>query len=122
MPPFLRLLLLQPLLLTSLTALADPQSKSFSSWQFNGQQASLTYSIANREVTRLPGYQFNPDFSQVMAEHINETIALSNNGQLCELTELQPQRAASGYTQLQLLFRCGEDIDDATILIAAKEE
>ena len=118
MPLFLRLLLVQLFLLVSLTALADPQSKSFSSWQFNGQQASLTYTIANREVTRLPGYQFNPDFSEVMAEHINDTIGLSNNDKLCELTELQAQRAASGYTQLQLLFRCDENIDNATILIA----
>lgn len=114
----LRLLLVPLCLLASLTAFADPQSKSFSNWQFNGQQASLTYTISNREITRLPGYRVNPVFREVMAEHIRETIALSNNDRLCELSELQNRRAASGYTQFQIVFVCKEDINSVTMLIA----
>lgn len=114
----LRILLVTISLLLSPASLADPQSKSFSSWHFNGSQAQAIYTIGNREITRLPGYQFNPEFSEVMAEHIRGTIALRNNGQLCELSELLPQRAASGYTQLQLGFSCPQEINSAAIVIA----
>lgn len=114
----MRLLLLTVAMLVSLPGKADPQSKSFSSWHFNDHQASAVYTIAHREVTRLPGYRFNPDFNEVIAEHIHATVALSNNGELCELSSLLPQRAATGYSQLQLNFECQQRIDKTAILIA----
>lgn len=105
-------------LFVTVAASADPQSKSFSSWQFNGQQAVAIYTIANREITRLPDYQFTPEFSEVIASHIRQTIALANNGEACDLTELSPRRAATGYTQLLVIFECQREIGDATITIA----
>ena len=105
-------------LLVTVAASADPQSKSFSSWQFNGPQAVAIYTIANREITRLPDYQFTPEFSEVIASHIRQTIALANNGEACELSALSPRRAATGYTQLLVIFECQQEIEDATITIA----
>ena len=78
-----RLPLCLALLLIALPASADPQSKSFSSWYFDGNRAEMVYTIAAREVTRLPEYQRNPDLTGILAGHLYNTVTLRLDGLPC---------------------------------------
>lgn len=104
-------------LLNSALSLADPQSKSFSSWHFDSHQATATITIGQREVTRLPAYQHNPDLEQVFSRHALATIQLRNSGNTCPAEKPEPQRAKTGYLQLQLKFICENPIEKADIRI-----
>jgi hypothetical protein len=102
---FLSLLLLMTLTLAGNHSLADPQSKSFSNWQL-GQQTSGTYTIAAREVTRLPAYQSNGNLSEVLIEHLSEKITVKADGRICGTQQISSMRASEGYLKVKLSYLC----------------
>lgn len=86
-------------------ASADPQSKSFSSWQL-GTQVQGSYTIMAREVTRLPAYQYNANLSEVLIQHLSEKISLSGDGQPCIADHISPTRASEGYLKIRITYQC----------------
>ncbi|MEH6551306.1 MAG: HupE/UreJ family protein [Pseudomonadales bacterium] len=94
---------------------ADPQSKSFSSWKFEGDSAQLSYSIESREVTRLPGYQFNASTNQVLADHLSTTIALTNGQERCTASPPVSRPSKPGHERLNIQFQCRQTITEAKI-------
>ena len=94
--------------LLSTGSYADPQSKSFSHWQFDDRRISATFTIGNLEIARLPGYQPGSDFEQVLAEHLGDTIQLTGSNVDCAMNPPVSRRARPGYVQLYLEFQCPE--------------
>jgi hypothetical protein len=88
------------------TCWADPQSKSFSSWQLSENSQEGIYTIMAREVTRLPAYQFNSDLNQVLIEHLSAHILLSADGINCSAKPPQALRAKEGFLRVALSFQC----------------
>ena len=105
-------------LLFSTSALADPQSKSFSHWRISENTLSATFTIASREAARLPGYQYNANLSQLFMAHLSETVSVHNNHRTCEFLSPLARRAKTGYLQYQLQFRCDQPLAVTSISIA----
>ncbi len=97
-------------LLFSISAVADPQSKSFSHWHITDNTISATFTVAGREATRLPDYQYNPNLSQIFLAHLSENISVHNNGVACELLAPLALRAKTGYLQYMLQFHCDQPL------------
>lgn len=102
-------------------SIADPQSKSFSSWKFDGNRADVRFTIATLEATRLPAYQFNPDFNTLISHHLTQTVHIANEGQVCTMAPPTSLPAKTGYVQMHLQFTCAgpivtPDIEISTLL------
>ena len=80
---------------------ADPQSKSFSTWQYTAGEVRSTFTISTRELTRLPAARSNPDLAALMVNHLRSTVAVSTGitgagQQTCPMLQPQPQRVPDG--------------------------
>lgn len=98
-------------------AAADPQSKSYSNWYFDGTEAHMVYTIAAREVTRLPEYQRNPDLTGLLATHLYGSASLEQDGLPCPRQFPESRSAKPGYIQLAMDFECPAPIDNVDITI-----
>jgi hypothetical protein len=103
---------------------ADPQSKSFSHWHINDNHISVTFTVASREVTRLPDYSLNADPDSVLSRHLSSTLQLSTRSlqlssqqQRCVASTPKRLRSKPGYMQYQLQFDC--DRTPAELFIVA---
>lgn len=104
-------------LLFANTAHGDPQSKAFSQWQFADNSARLTYTIASREATRIPEYQFNADLSAVLAEHLQQTVSVQQDGIDCAASQPQKKRSKPGYERFSMTFTCPHALQNPKVII-----
>ncbi len=102
----LLLLVWVPALLASSMATADPQSKSFSNWSLVGGQPQAVFSIAAREMTRLPQSAGNPDLDSLWAGQLSRWVLVTTNGQPCQLQFSRPRQASEGYLRASLGWEC----------------
>lgn len=91
------------------TAQAHTRSQSFSTWRIDGPEVVVTFSVAAREVTRLPAPE--PGLSQALASvlgrHLVTQLRLSSDGAACPQTGPPiPVGANEGQIVLELRFRC----------------
>jgi hypothetical protein len=114
-----RLLCLLACLLSSFGASADPQSKSYSSWLIGGKRVQGTYTIASREVTRLPAARFNRDLAAVLRQHLTDTISLSDESGACDLSGSEAQGAREGHIRINMTWTCAASSTSLTIAISS---
>lgn len=101
-----RLLMACALLLCGQPGWADPQSKSWSSWQLQQDQLQMSYSISAREVTRLPAYRDNPDLGQVLHSHLQQTVEVGRDDAACERLSSEVERARTGFVRVAMTWSC----------------
>lgn len=105
------------LIFFSNSSMADPQSKSFSHWHVNNNTVTATFTVASREATRLPEYQYNPDLAEIFSRHISNTVQVFNQQQACPAEKPINQRAKKGYLQYSLSFHCPQALTDTSLVI-----
>lgn len=106
---FARLVLTLSLLLFATAAQAHTRSQSFSTWRIEGADVAVTYSVAAREVTRLPAPE--PGLSQALASilgrHLVTQLSLSADGAACaQIGAPMPVGGREGQIVVELRFRC----------------
>ena len=94
---------------------ADPQSKSFSSWSVDAGQVEVIYRIASREVTRLPAYQYNPDLSQVLDQHLDQHLQVSHAGASCLVLSATTVATEAGFLRYIGRWQCPADTATITV-------
>lgn len=85
---------------------ADPQSKSWSTWQLQADTLQMSYSTSALEVTRLPAYRNNPDMGQVLQAELEKSVLVRRRQQDCRLTRSQVERARSGFVRVAMAWTC----------------
>ena len=117
MRPIIALSLYCLSLLLASHAVADPQSKAFSQWRFHDNIAQLSYTIASREVTRIPEYQYNPDLSALLAKHLQQSVTVMQNDHYCTASTPEIKNAKAGYERVQMQFECPQALRRPSISI-----
>lgn len=104
----MRLILAFVFVLLSVMLRADPQSQSYSSWQWVDGQIQLRYTIPVQEVTRLTA---NPsELAKSLEQHIANTVRVTAGESVCETVAQPTQRAAKqGYLVIDVRFDCGPE-------------
>ncbi|MEH6591344.1 MAG: HupE/UreJ family protein [Halioglobus sp.] len=90
-------------------ASADPQSKSFSHWRFQGSDVTAVMTIPTREVTRLG---FNTDPSQIPAlwrQHLLENITVGDPAS-CQLSSSEVLASSPEYARTRMRWQCREPL------------
>jgi hypothetical protein len=90
-------------------ALADPQSRSWSTWTIAGSEVEAIFTIASREVTRLPEARFEPDLAVVLMRHLADTTSLDPEGGDCRLQSNKSERARDGLLRIAMRWQCEAD-------------
>lgn len=101
-----RCLAILALMLWASGTAADPQSKSYSTWQVDSTSLRGSFTIATREVTRLPAAQASAGLEQALLQHLAAAISVEGNGRHCERQPLQNERAQPGYLRVTLGWAC----------------
>jgi hypothetical protein len=87
-------------------ALADPQSKSYSTWTISKSEVEAVYTIASREVTRLPAARYDQDLAAILMRHLTDTIILDPQGGDCRLQSNESERARDGFLRVNMRWQC----------------
>ena len=87
-------------------SIADPQSKSFSTWQYKDGDLRATFTISAAEIARLPTVGRNPDPMSLFIAQLRRRVEVSAGDQPCSLRQAEPQRASPGYLRAGLAFSC----------------
>lgn len=66
----------------------------------------MVFTIASREVTRLPNYQINSKLLDILSSHLQQTITITNKGDGCPITRIEPQGAKKGYLKILINYHC----------------
>jgi hypothetical protein len=98
---------------------ADPQSKSWSTWTLGDSEIQGVYTIASREVTRLPAARFEPDLATLLIEHLGATTTLVAAGVDCLLLGSTSERARNGLLRVAMRWRCQADAPAVQLSIRA---
>lgn len=107
------------LLCNSANLSADPQSKAFSLWYIDNVHATVIYSIALTEASRIPGFQSTSQSKKKMLQHLAETIEVQQGGTPCPLIESDVIPAKPGYLRVQMRFECAATMQQPSITIGA---
>lgn len=102
----LRWLLAAVLLVSSLQVLGHNRSESFSQWHWQNGNVSYSFSVLQREATRIPN-STGHSLDQLLTQHLADTIAVSVEGKTCAIA--QPARslpAREGYLRVEGAFAC----------------
>ncbi|MCZ6830902.1 MAG: HupE/UreJ family protein [Gammaproteobacteria bacterium] len=86
--------------------MADPQSKSYSSWTIGESGVQAVYTIASREVTRLPAARLDQNLAAVLQAHLAATITLGTEAGRCRAQASELQRAREGYLRVAMRWLC----------------
>jgi hypothetical protein len=87
-------------------SIADPQSKSFSTWQYNDGELRATFTVSTTEIAQLPTAGRNPDLMSLFIGQLRSMVKVSTGDQTCPLRRTEPQRASPGYLRAGLTFSC----------------
>ena len=87
---------------------AHDRSESFSEWTWRGDQLHYTFSVLQREVTRIPGSQSDVDLGGQLANYLTKQISVASGGQDCAVDkETVALRSREGFLHVEGSFRCG---------------
>jgi len=103
-----RLLIVLLLCLSSTWVVAHDRSESFSEWTWHGNQLSYTFSVLQREATRIPPEQpFAVSLEQLLASYLTEQITVSAGGQNCPAERhAVALKSRGGFLHVEASFRC----------------
>jgi len=115
--PF-RFALILVLAVFSTSVNAHDRSESFSEWTWRGDQVNYTFSVLQREVTRIPGSQESGiALGDQLAKYLGSQITVITAGQTC-IVDKEPValRSREGFLHIEGSFRC-TGIEAPTITI-----
>ncbi|MBE9537597.1 MAG: HupE/UreJ family protein, partial [Proteobacteria bacterium] len=97
---------------------AHDRSESFSQWTWRGEQLNYTFSILQREVTRIPGSQGSSiALGDQLAKYLMSQITVASGGRDCAVDkEPVALRSREGFLHIEGSFRC-TDTEAPTITI-----
>lgn len=89
-------------------AYAHDRSESFSEWTWRGDQLHYSYSVLQREVTRIPGsQQSGMALGDLLANYLAKQITVVSSGRGCVVeTEPHALRSREGFLHVEGSFRC----------------
>jgi hypothetical protein len=85
---------------------ADPQSRSWSQWHWQGEDIVASFVVPRREVGRLAAHGETGSAEKLLNSHLRQTLSLARDSAPCELRDANPQRAAATYMAMQLRWHC----------------
>jgi hypothetical protein len=97
------------LALISGAAEAHTRSQSFSTWHIEGDEVTAVFSIAAREITRLPPPEpgLPHTLPAILGQHLVTQLSLEADGAPCQQSGAPaPLRASEGQIVVELRFRC----------------
>lgn len=98
-------------LLLCATAEAHNRSESFSEWTWRGNEVSYTFSVLQREATRIPVDRDNTaSLGSLLSDYLALQIVVSAGGQACVL-ERRPSalKSSEGYLHVEGSYLCGNE-------------
>jgi len=115
---FCRGILILLLGISGTSVCAHDRSESFSEWTWRGDQVHYTFSVLQREVTRIPGsQQGNMPLGDRLAKYLARQIAVVSEGQACTVEqETHALRSREGFLHVEGSFRC-RGLEPPTITI-----
>jgi len=105
-----RSLLLLLLFTGSALVSAHDRSESFSEWTWRGDKVHYTFSVLQREVTRIPGpRQEGLSLGDQLANYLTEQISVSGAGQACAIDGAATAlRSREGFLHVEGSFHCAD--------------
>jgi len=98
--------------LLSFCAVADAhnRSESFSEWTWRGNEVRYTFSVLQREATRVPADRFEEmSLGSFLADYLTGQISVSAGGRACEIDRLPtPLKSSEGFLHVEGGFLCAE--------------
>lgn len=97
---------------------AHDRSESFSEWTLHGNQVSYTFSVLQREATRIPSHQpLKSGLDVQLTEYLAKQISVSTGDQACTIEQAATAlKSRQGFLQVEGSFRC-TGTDTPTIVI-----
>ncbi len=91
------------------SAAAHNRSESFSEWSLQGSILSYSFSVLEREVTRIPPTEAEAKpLADVLVEHLSQTLSASMAGEACAVDRaIQALPSREGYLRAEGRFICG---------------
>jgi hypothetical protein len=102
----------------STSIFAHDRSESFSEWTWHGNQVSYTFSVLQREATRIPTNQpLNVSLDYLLSEYLAQQIAVSAGDQFCSVEQAATAlKSREGFLHVEGSFRCA-GVEAPTILV-----
>lgn len=91
---------------------AHDRSESFSEWTWHNNQVSYTFSVLQREATRIPSrQQLKASLDYQLSEYLANQITVSAGDQVCAVVQAATSlKSREGFLYVEGSFRCaGED-------------
>lgn len=87
---------------------AHNRSESFSEWTWHGDQVSYTFTVLQREATRIPaGQPASPGLDKLLAGYLAEQISVSAGGRPCPADrEVTTLKSREGFLHVEGGFQC----------------
>jgi hypothetical protein len=105
------------LLLACGPASAHTRSQSFSSWTADGPTLTAVFQVDARRVTQLDGVERLDELNPLLATHLRDTVAVTQEGRPCRGALPRPLAAARGELRVELSFTCERAIADAPVRV-----
>lgn len=112
----LKLFLIGLLCNLSLQAFAHNRSESFSEWSWREGRVSYSFSVLQREATRIPSEEQSlQSLNQLLADYLAATITVTAAGEDCSIEQqAKALSAREGYLRVEGIFFC--DADQAPVI------
>ena len=87
---------------------AHDRSESFSEWTWHGNQVSYTFSVLQREATRIPSNkQLKVGLDYQLSEYLAKQITVSTSDQVCAVEQATTAlKSREGFLHVEGSFRC----------------
>ncbi len=97
---------------------AHDRSESFSEWTWRGDQVHYTFSVLQREITRIPQSQDSGiALGDLLGQYLSEQITVDSGGNTCTVEkEAIALRSRQGFLHVEGSFRCKE-VEAPTVTI-----
>jgi hypothetical protein len=104
------------LMILASQALADPQSKSWSSWSLVAGGIEARYTIASRELTRLGNHQLaDQGPAQLILAELESNLLLDTKLGNCKQAQAELLASKPGFVRWQLRWQCPADAVRVTL-------
>ena len=102
-------------------AQAHTRSQSYSSWSVDGAVLTGVFQVDARRVTQLSEEADAGNLGALLARHLAETVAVSQEGRACRAERPAVLTAARGDTRVEMSFACPDPVDEApaTVVMGA---
>lgn len=102
-------------LLASLPAAAHTRSQSFSSWSVDGSTLTGVFQVDARRVTQLSEQADSSNLGSLLASHLANTVAVTQQRTKCRLGAPKVLGSARGDVRVEMSFVCPKPIDQVPV-------